>query len=93
MIGRTLARGAPRGASWVRLAVIDPTPRCVVTTLGAGDLPRDTDVLRNVAQANAADSLTLAPGVRFPGVAGVYATVTEDGWLPCGDCLHIGPPE
>ena len=87
--GRPPEAGAPVADRPVRLAIIDPTPRCVVTTLGGGDLPHDTDVLRTVARSNAAESLTLAPGVRFPGVAGVYAVVADAGWLRCGDRLDL----
>jgi uncharacterized protein YcbX len=77
-IGRTLILGD------LRLAVIDPTPRCVVTTLAQADLPSDPGVLRTVARANAATSATLAPGVRFPAVVGVYATIERPGNLRVG---------
>jgi hypothetical protein len=84
--------GGPAPRAPARLAVIDPTPRCLVTTLGAGDLPADPEVLRTVLRANAAASRTLAPGTRFAGVAGVYAVVTADGWLRRGDALELDPP-
>ncbi|HEX7242057.1 MAG TPA: MOSC N-terminal beta barrel domain-containing protein [Longimicrobiaceae bacterium] len=76
--GRALLLGG------VRLRVIDPSPRCVVTTLAQGGLPRDPDVLRTLAGATSAASLTLAPGVVFPAVAGVYATVEAGGTLRLG---------
>ena len=46
-VGHTLAIGAE-----VRLRITDPMPRCVMTTLPQGDLPRDLGILRTVAQHN-----------------------------------------
>jgi uncharacterized protein YcbX len=56
-IGRTLAIGDA-----VRLSVTGPCPRCVMTTLPQGDLPRDVGILRTAAQHNQAS-------------VGVYASV------------------
>jgi hypothetical protein len=78
-IGRTLVLGDD-----LHLSVIDPTPRCVVTTLAQADLPSDPGVLQTVARANAATSATLAPGVLFPAVVGVYATIERAGTLRVG---------
>ena len=36
----------------VRLRVTDPCPRCVMTTLPQGDLPRDLGILRAAADHN-----------------------------------------
>ncbi|MEP7175013.1 MAG: MOSC N-terminal beta barrel domain-containing protein, partial [Gemmatimonadales bacterium] len=64
--GRRLALG------WqVRLAVTMPDPRCVITTLAQGDLDKDPDILRTVAQRN---SLPVGRGGPLP-CAGVYAAV------------------
>jgi uncharacterized protein YcbX len=79
-LGRSLAIGAE-----AQLHLIDPTPRCVVTTLAQGDLPHDTGILRTVGQHNAAVSVTLAPGVVLPAVAGAYASVIQGGTLQVGD--------
>ncbi|MFQ5932871.1 MAG: MOSC domain-containing protein, partial [Nitrospiraceae bacterium] len=60
-IGRTLSLGDE-----VRLSINDPCPRCVMTTLPQGDLPKDVGILRTAAQHNQAN-------------VGVYATVLRGG--------------
>jgi uncharacterized protein len=60
-IGHTLAIGDE-----VRLRISGPCPRCVMTTLPQGDLPRDPGILRAAAQNNQAN-------------VGVYADVLADG--------------
>jgi uncharacterized protein YcbX len=84
-LGHFLTAGAD-----VQLHLIDPSPRCVVTTLAQGDLPHDVGILRTVSRHNAAASVTLAPGVILPAVAGIYARVNHGGLLRIGDslCLH-----
>ncbi|WP_438031031.1 MOSC domain-containing protein [Sorangium sp. So ce233] len=91
-IGRTLAIAAE-----VRLDVIDPCPRCVVPTLAQGEFPRDPGILRALARNNAVASATLAPGVVFPAVAGIYATVRHGGAIRRGaavrlDAAPLSPP-
>lgn len=83
-LGQTLAVGRQ-----ARLHVIDPCPRCVVTTLPQGDLPRDPGILRTVSEHSAAPSVTLAPGVVFPAVAGIYAASVQDGMLQRGDQILL----
>lgn len=60
----------------VRLAVSDPCPRCVMTTVGQGDLPRDPDVLRTIVQRNA-------------GNVGVLASVIQGGRIRRGDAVVV----
>jgi len=72
------------------LNLIDPSPRCVVTTLAHGGLPPDPGILRTVAQHNAVASVTAAPGVVFPAVAGVYAHVRQTGMICRGDAAWLG---
>src|SRR5712691_10872503 len=60
-IGETLAIGDA-----VRLSVTGPCPRCVMTTLPQGDLPKDAGILRTAAQHNRAN-------------VGVYASVLRGG--------------
>lgn len=83
-IGHTLTIG-----SNVRMQIIDPSPRCLVPTLAQGDLPHDPGILRTVSQHNAAASATLAPGVMFPAIAGVYARLLTEGVIRSGDFVRL----
>lgn len=60
----------------VVLSVTEPCPRCVMTTLAQGDLPKDSGILRTAAQHN---------GVNV----GVYASVVRTGTVGRGDTLRI----
>jgi uncharacterized protein YcbX len=66
-LGRTLTLG-----NAVRLRITRPCPRCVMTTLAQGDLPKDPGILRTAAQNNAAN-------------VGVYADVISAGAIHRGD--------
>jgi uncharacterized protein YcbX len=70
-IGHTLAIG-----EGIRLNITGPCPRCVMTTLPQGDLPKDTGILRTAAQQNAAN-------------VGVYASVTRGGTVRRGDVVRL----
>jgi uncharacterized protein YcbX len=70
-IGRTLAIGDA-----VRLSITGPCPRCVMTTLAQGDLPRDAGILRTAAQHNQAN-------------VGVYASVLHGGEIRRGDSVSL----
>jgi hypothetical protein len=83
-IGRSLLLGID-----VHLQVIDPCPRCVVTTLAQDALPRDPGILRTVTQHNVAASATLAPGIMFSAVAGVYAQAQQGGVIALGDAVYL----
>jgi uncharacterized protein len=83
-IGHKLAIGQ---RAWMH--IIDPCPRCVVTTLPSGDLPHDPGILRTIARYNAAASATAAPGVVLPAVAGVYASVLRGGTIRRGDPVWL----
>jgi uncharacterized protein len=85
-LGRQLQIGVE-----VWLQIIDPCPRCIVTTLPQGDLPRDAGILRTVAQSNSVASATLAPGVVFPAVAGTYANIVRGGTISRGDTARLWP--
>ncbi|MCH7711282.1 MAG: MOSC domain-containing protein, partial [Proteobacteria bacterium] len=66
-VGRTLNLGDE-----VSLRITGPCPRCVMTTLSQGDLPKDVGILRTVAQHNQTH-------------VGVYATVLKGGKIRRGD--------
>jgi uncharacterized protein len=70
-IGRTLAIGDE-----VRLRITGPCPRCVMTTLPQGDLPKDAGILRTAAQNNEAN-------------VGVYADVVQGGTVRRGDGVTV----
>jgi uncharacterized protein YcbX len=71
------------------LKLIDPTPRCVITTLSQEDLPRDLDILRTITRNSSVASTTQAPGVVLEGVAGVYASVLREGLVRVGDDIQL----
>ncbi len=69
----------------VRLKVVMPDPRCVMTTLAQDDLPRDINVLRTLVAHNriAVGNLGEMP------CAGVYALVTSPGAIRVGDAIRL----
>ena len=70
-IGHTLALG-----SEVRLNITGPCPRCVMTTLPQGDLPKDPGILHAAAQHNRVN-------------VGVYAAVLRGGSVRRGDPVRL----
>ncbi len=70
-VGHTLVVGDE-----VRLNVTGPCPRCVMTTLPQGDLPRDPGILRTAAQHNQVN-------------VGVYAAVLRGGTIRRGDPVRL----
>ena len=70
-VGHTLAIGTA-----VRLNIIGPCGRCVITTLAQGDLPRDPGILRTAAQQNHVN-------------VGVYAAVERVGTIRRGDPVRL----
>lgn len=83
-VGRELRVGAT-----LHLRVVDPCPRCVVTTLPWDGLPADPGILRTIARHSSAPSATFAPGVLFPATAGVYAEPLQGGVVRPGDRVRL----
>lgn len=69
-IGYTLVIGE------VRLSITGPCPRCVMTTLPQGDLPKDPTILRTALQHN-------------QGNVGIYASVLQGGTIRRGDSVKL----
>ncbi len=70
-IGKQIAIGAE-----VLIHITGPCPRCVMTTLAQGDLPKDPDVLKTAAQKN-------------DGHVGAYASIVQPGTIRVGDRLTL----
>lgn len=68
-VGRSLSFG-----NEVRVKVTEPCPRCIMTTLPQGDLPRDPGILRTAAKHNEVH-------------VGVYASVLRGGRIRRGDAV------
>ena len=71
--------------SEVKLQVTDPCPRCVMTTLPQGDLPKDSGILRTAVHNNIYVPFAQKP---LPSV-GVYAKVLQGGTIRRGDKIAI----
>jgi hypothetical protein len=69
-VGQTLTLGD------VLLRVDGLCPRCIMTTLSQGTLPKDPSVLRAAVQENG-------------GNVGVYASVLRGGRISRGDCVQL----
>ena len=63
----------------------DPSPRCVMTTVAQGDLPRDLEVLRTLARHNRIET----PGLGNFACLGIYAEVVRPGRVAVGDPLVL----
>jgi uncharacterized protein YcbX len=60
----------------VVLEITGPCPRCVMTTLPQGDLPKDREILRTAARYNDVN-------------VGVYAEVRDSGMVRRGDAVTL----
>jgi uncharacterized protein len=70
-VGKTLVIGDE-----VRIDITEPCPRCAMTILPQGDLPRDLGILRAVAQHNQVN-------------VGVYGAVVQGSTIRRGDPVRI----
>jgi uncharacterized protein len=81
-VGRSLELGAELQAS-----VLAPMPRCVMTTLPQGDLPRDPLILRTLAEHNRLK----IEGAGVYACVGAMANVSAPGRLAVGDPVALAP--
>ncbi len=70
-VGKTLAIG-----NEVRLKITEPCPRCVMTTMPQGELPKDIEILRTAVKHNG-------------GHIGIYANVLQGGTIRRGNAVAI----
>jgi hypothetical protein len=70
-IGRTVRIGDE-----VEVGVTGPCPRCIMTTLAQGDLPKDSGILRTAAKHNQVN-------------VGVYGSVLRGGEIHRGDAVTL----
>lgn len=69
----------------LRLSVVLPDPRCVMTTLAQEDLPRDINILRALVRHN---KIPVGDEGLFP-CAGVYAVVEKPGLVRLQDRVFL----
>ena len=77
-------KGSTLTAGEVELSVGEPTPRCVMTTVAQGDLPREPGVLQAIAEHN-----RISNELGSFACLGAYATVTRPGTLRVGDDVRL----
>jgi uncharacterized protein YcbX len=70
----------------VRIAILVPAPRCVMTTLPQGDLPKDPGILRAIARHN--NVMIPSKGRPLPCV-GVFGKVLKGGMVRRGDTCWL----
>lgn len=70
-VGKTIAIG-----NEVRLKITEPCPRCVMTTMPQGELPKDIEILHTAVKHNG-------------GHIGIYANVLQGGTIRRGDAVAI----
>jgi uncharacterized protein YcbX len=71
-----------------RISVTVPDPRCVMLTVAQDGLPKDTDILRTLANHNRVPVGKLG---QFP-CAGVYAVIAAPGKVRIGDRVLMNSP-
>ena len=69
----------------LELTTLMRVPRCVMTTLPQGDLPKDPNVLRSAARHNMVEA---GPLGEMP-CAGLYLAVTSSGTVRVGDAVTV----
>lgn len=72
----------------LRIAVLAPMPRCVMTTVAQGDLPHDPEILRTLARESRRD----VPRAGTSACAGLQTSITAAGTVRLGDAVAVGGP-
>lgn len=80
--GRTLTIGS--GDDAVVISLGDPAPRCIMTTVAQGDLPRETGVLQTLAAENKRSN-----ELGTFACLGCYASVQTGGTVQAGDTVTL----
>jgi hypothetical protein len=80
--GATVRLGSGGDAVEIQIGV--PTPRCIMTTLAQGDLPRQLGILQTLARINRRSS-----ELGSFACLGAYATVTHPGVVRAGDEVTV----
>ncbi len=83
-LGKTLHIGAG-----LQIKIIEPCPRCVVTTLKQGELEKDNEILKTIVRHNQVESYTYYPGTLLKGVLGVYGVIEKSGKIHLEDEVVI----
>ncbi|GJM29215.1 MAG: molybdenum cofactor sulfurase [Cyclobacteriaceae bacterium] len=79
-VGKTISIG-----EHVNIMVTMPDPRCVMTTLAQGEIPKDSNVLRTLVKHNRLDVMGAG---RYP-CAGVYAVAGNGGTISIDDTVEV----
>ena len=73
----------------LEIKIVEPTPRCVFTTLKQGELEKDRKILKTIAQNSFAKRFTFFPGETLKGTLGVYSIVLKKGSVKVGDKVQL----
>ncbi len=73
----------------LEIKIIEPTPRCVTTTLKQGELKKDRKILRAIAQNSSAKRYRFFPGEILKGTLGVYSIILKKGSVKIGDKVQL----
>ncbi|GAB5471908.1 MAG: MOSC domain-containing protein [Maribacter sp.] len=73
----------------LEIKIVEPTPRCVLTTLKQGELEKDRKILKTIAQNSSAKRFTFFPGETLKGTLGVYSIVLKKGSVKVGDKVQL----
>lgn len=79
-IGKTICIG-----NKLNIKIIEPCPRCVMTTIEQGSIQKDLNILRTIVGYNTFSSSIEGEKRQFSGVLGVYGKVVKNAELSLED--------